>query len=385
MTNRSGFYKKLFQQLGGWIPSSFFLASLALAQEASQNNLFDVAQPVAEIPLKELFFERGQSSLDVKHVSSLKELANSFKGLDIYVLIEAFTDSEGSDESNRKLSLRRADSVAQVLNREQTLSPGRVRIAGYGELFASTTARPEDRRVRITVFRPKFSEHSKEKIVGSLNLRGVETIDRGSPDESSSTIAQLGASEKTTRIGVGMTFSQSATILPEATSTTGVGFSITAHLWHFTPRWMILGQFDSLIGSSSTIESDFASTDTLFLGGIGWVFAQWSRVWWQLDVLGGMQDFSIDPSNTKPAEEPATTGTGGSSTTPPTTTTTKTVEVSKGSRAQLELGPFPVMKIATDLFIKLPKYPVWPWVQMGYSMSSLSNTAYGSIGVMVAW
>lgn len=71
------------------------------------------------------------------------------------VLIEGFTDEVGSDESNLRLSQRRADAVRQALL-GLGIAEDRVRTRGYGEAFPVATnstaaGRQQNRRVEIVI------------------------------------------------------------------------------------------------------------------------------------------------------------------------------------------------------------------------------------------
>ena len=71
------------------------------------------------------------------------------------VSIEGYTDSIGSEEYNRKLSLRRADAVRQALI-ERDISPRRIAIKGYGEQYpvasnSTEAGRQRNRRVEVVI------------------------------------------------------------------------------------------------------------------------------------------------------------------------------------------------------------------------------------------
>ncbi len=104
-----------------------------------------------------ILFEVDKSSLQYAAKTNLEKLAvilNKYE--DTEVLIEGHTDASGSDEHNRDLSIRRAQSVATHMA-GQHVNASRFTIMGYGEdqpVADNTTAsgRAQNRRVDIAVF-----------------------------------------------------------------------------------------------------------------------------------------------------------------------------------------------------------------------------------------
>ncbi len=104
-----------------------------------------------------ILFDINKSGLQPAARVNLEKLAVILnKYGDTEVLIEGHTDATGSDEHNRDLSLRRAQSVATQLSGHQ-VNPTRFTIMGYGEDQpvadnATTGGRQQNRRVDLAIF-----------------------------------------------------------------------------------------------------------------------------------------------------------------------------------------------------------------------------------------
>lgn len=124
----------------------------------------DAPKPVAiklEQPLKVTFpasalFDFDKSVLKPEGKRGLDNLLAKVKGADIEIyIVVGHTDSIGTDEYNRKLSLRRADSVKNYLV-SQGVPQIKIRAEGRGEsepVASNKTAggRSQNRRVEVTV------------------------------------------------------------------------------------------------------------------------------------------------------------------------------------------------------------------------------------------
>lgn len=102
----------------------------------------------------DVLFATNQAKLRSGSTRNLEKLVNF---LNLYprrnVLIEGFTDSTGSEETNQKLSLRRSDAVRMALI-DMGVSPSRITTRGYGEAYPvagneSASGRQLNRRVEI--------------------------------------------------------------------------------------------------------------------------------------------------------------------------------------------------------------------------------------------
>ena len=104
-----------------------------------------------------ILFDINSSSLRGQAKENLEKLAvilNKYE--DTEVLIEGHTDSTGSDEHNRDLSIRRAQSVATYATSQQ-VNASRFTIMGYGEDQpiadnGTVDGRQANRRVEIAIF-----------------------------------------------------------------------------------------------------------------------------------------------------------------------------------------------------------------------------------------
>lgn len=78
----------------------------------------------------EVLFPSGSTTISEKGKSDLMELAAKSKDTKNYaVVLQGFTDSTGNVEANQRLSTMRATAVANFLQQQAGLSPGRVRAA----------------------------------------------------------------------------------------------------------------------------------------------------------------------------------------------------------------------------------------------------------------
>ncbi len=112
------------------------------------------------LTLSDVVFAYNEANLKTGALRGINRLAEFLKEHpDRRVLIEGFTDSRGSELYNRRLSERRADSVAEAL-RANGISPDRIVARGLGENFPIATnetnaGRQRNRRVEITIMNPE--------------------------------------------------------------------------------------------------------------------------------------------------------------------------------------------------------------------------------------
>ncbi|MEM1116481.1 MAG: OmpA family protein [Bacteroidota bacterium] len=108
------------------------------------------------LTLGDVLFDTGQSTLKAGGLSAVDRLVaflNDYPQRS--VLIEGFTDSTGSDETNQRLSERRAAAVRQALM-ERGVADTRIRTIGYGENYPVATndtpaGRQQNRRVEVVI------------------------------------------------------------------------------------------------------------------------------------------------------------------------------------------------------------------------------------------
>ncbi len=103
------------------------------------------------------------------NIESLSRILNKYP--DTNILIEGDTDNEGSEESNQKLSERRAQSVADY-QKGQGVAGSRISTVGLGELHPVTSnetaaGRQKNRRVEVAIFANEKMKDAAEN--GKLN------------------------------------------------------------------------------------------------------------------------------------------------------------------------------------------------------------------------
>lgn len=108
------------------------------------------------INLSGVLFETGGDQLNPLALNRLDTVARALKAYpDRIIVVEGHTDAQGSDESNRALSQRRADAVREYLE-GRGVPPEQIRSVGKGEsepIASNDTAegRANNRRVEIVV------------------------------------------------------------------------------------------------------------------------------------------------------------------------------------------------------------------------------------------
>ncbi len=104
----------------------------------------------------QLLFDTGSDVLTQSAHASVQQVARTLQELGLEeVRVEGHTDDRGSAVVNQKLSLRRAEAVAEKLV-EQGLPRARLSIAGFGDTRpvvpnASDEARAQNRRVVLII------------------------------------------------------------------------------------------------------------------------------------------------------------------------------------------------------------------------------------------
>ena len=108
------------------------------------------------LTLGDVLFDTGQAALKPGGLRAVDRLVAFLTDYpERVVLVEGFTDAVGSEESNQRLSERRATSVRQALL-ERGIAADRVRTVGYGEGYPVATndtaaGRQENRRVEVVI------------------------------------------------------------------------------------------------------------------------------------------------------------------------------------------------------------------------------------------
>ncbi len=106
------------------------------------------------VTLGDIFFATGSSTLMPGALREVERLAAVMQQhSERRVLIEGFTDNVGSEESNLRLSQRRAEAFAQAL-RGYGVAPNRIDVQAYGEAYpvsdnSTAAGRQLNRRVNV--------------------------------------------------------------------------------------------------------------------------------------------------------------------------------------------------------------------------------------------
>jgi len=107
------------------------------------------------LPTDKIEFEKGNNTLTSKGKNSVAELAKVLKNrATIKIEIAGYTDSDGSNAYNKKLSQARVDMVKKVLITNH-ISPTRLIARGYGEakpLVANTTEANKQKNRRVEIY-----------------------------------------------------------------------------------------------------------------------------------------------------------------------------------------------------------------------------------------
>jgi len=109
------------------------------------------------IRLYGLSFPVGKSTIESQYFSLLSKVVEAFKEYpECTVVVEGHTDSYGTDETNQKLSMERADAVRNYLIATSGLDAYRITALGYGEsrpIASNETeeGRRKNRRIDILV------------------------------------------------------------------------------------------------------------------------------------------------------------------------------------------------------------------------------------------
>ncbi|WP_276372417.1 OmpA family protein [Chryseolinea sp. H1M3-3] len=104
-----------------------------------------------------IYFETGKATLKSNSYAMLNEIISILEEYTDYSLrISGFTDSQGSEATNLRLSQDRVDAVKSYLTRN-SVSESRIEATGYGEAKpiatnATATGRAQNRRVELELF-----------------------------------------------------------------------------------------------------------------------------------------------------------------------------------------------------------------------------------------
>jgi outer membrane protein OmpA-like peptidoglycan-associated protein/ABC-type nitrate/sulfonate/bicarbonate transport system substrate-binding protein len=122
-------------------------------EEAKEFKAMDAAsvdkntEKVAKVDIPPVYYDSGKAAVKKESLSVLNEVVSVLKQFpEYYLIIDAHTDSEGSSESNLKLSRDRAETVRAYLV-SQKIDPNRLIARGWGEsrLLVADEKTEEDR------------------------------------------------------------------------------------------------------------------------------------------------------------------------------------------------------------------------------------------------
>lgn len=123
-------YKPKFVRVGGTSPIKF--KNFRIARGGGMNML-DKLFKDGKIITHGILFDVGKATLKPQSMGVINEIAKLMKeNSDLRLSIEGHTDSDGSEESNQKLSEQRAESVKKALV-ELNIDASRLETKGWGE------------------------------------------------------------------------------------------------------------------------------------------------------------------------------------------------------------------------------------------------------------
>ena len=120
----------------------------------------------------DLLFATNSATLSPQSVDEVTKVADVLvKYPENRIQVSGHTDSTGSDEYNKQLSLKRADAVAQVLL-GRGVKPAQIATAGAGEIQpvesnATPEGRAKNRRVQLHIDIPEANQQKVEAKMGN--------------------------------------------------------------------------------------------------------------------------------------------------------------------------------------------------------------------------
>ena len=73
-----------------------------------------LTSPLAKIQFKDINFKPGSALLSKADQKRIENLAKQLESMDVYVIIEAYSDADGEEEANLLLSEKRARSARKA-------------------------------------------------------------------------------------------------------------------------------------------------------------------------------------------------------------------------------------------------------------------------------
>ncbi len=159
------------------------LGSLAPSQINS------LTEPLANISSDAIYFERGSAKISSQDRAYLLDLAKKLKGLPVYVIISAFTESIGPAHLNLKLARLRAQAIERVLRSSMYFSENQILSFGYGSAPTTTQeseSEGSNRRVSIALRMLKDRPEVRLYYLDELRARGLNFRERRPPSGDTS-------------------------------------------------------------------------------------------------------------------------------------------------------------------------------------------------------
>lgn len=123
----------LFSRGGGWKPEDRYLFSnikLAIGAPDTRNKLISEGKFVTH----GILFDVNSDKIKPESYGALKDIANVLnENTDVKVKIVGHTDADGDDKANMELSLKRANAVKAILEKEFGIDASRMSAEGKGE------------------------------------------------------------------------------------------------------------------------------------------------------------------------------------------------------------------------------------------------------------
>ena len=162
-------------------------AELAARHEQLKSTLAEAGKYVEKASTT-VYFDTGSAKLSAKGEQDLHDLAARARGIDdFFIAVVGYADPRGNPEANQRLSLKRAASVTQYLQKYGGVQPARVLspdAMGEAHLVGDTSTSSglaENRRVVVKVVVNKALETIKQEQAQASTAAGAATTDRPVP------------------------------------------------------------------------------------------------------------------------------------------------------------------------------------------------------------
>lgn len=150
-----------------------------------------LTEPVGEIKLDDIHFKSGSIAIAKSQQMELTKIAQMLSGLEVYLLIESYTDSIGTEQKNLILSQKRSKEAKKYLLEGGYLKPEQIIIKNYGENYStSSSSLNSQRRISLIVLQHIKSSMNKEAIVTKLRDKGLKFYRFDIHQEKPTTVVQ---------------------------------------------------------------------------------------------------------------------------------------------------------------------------------------------------